>query len=97
MDLCNHPAIISIFWMCSHLGFFPYTLSFHSLRSRRLEVVGAREKGRERGRYARGTQAKFSSLMCINFHQIPVLCFPINDEEEEETRHNTAVLFIRHP
>ena len=72
MDLCNHPAIISIFWMCSHLGFFSYILSFHSLRSRRLEVVGAREKGRERGRHARGTQAKFSSLMCVTFHQIPV-------------------------
>ena len=72
VDPCNHPAIISIFWMCSHLGFFSYILSFHSLRSRRLEVMGAREKGRERGRHVRGTQAKFSSLMCMTFHQIPV-------------------------
>ena len=72
VDLCNHPAIISIFWMGSHLSFFSYILSFHSLRSRRLEVVGTREKGGERWRHARGTQAKFSSLMCINFHQIPV-------------------------
>lgn len=31
MDLWNHPAIISIFWMCSHLGFFSYILSFQVL------------------------------------------------------------------
>ena len=66
-----------------------------SLRSRRLEVVGARKKGRSRGRHARGTQANFSSLMCMTFHQIPVhshSIFPINDKEEEETRHNTEFL-----
>ena len=100
VDLSTHSAIISIFWMCSHLGFFSYILSFHSLRSRRLEVVGAREKGRERGRHARGTQAKFSSLMCMTFLQIPVhspAVFPFNDMEKKETRHNTAFLFIYHP
>ena len=31
VDLWNHPAMISIFWMCSHLGFFLYILSFQVL------------------------------------------------------------------
>ena len=63
-DLCNHPAIISIFWMCSHLGFFLYILSFHSLRSRRLKVVSTRKKWCGRGRHARVRRLSFE-VLCV--------------------------------
>ena len=67
VDPRNHPAIISIFWMCSHLSFFSYILS--------LQV----------------------SCVWVSFPVHSPSVFPINDKEEEETRHNTAFLFICHP
>ena len=67
VDPRNHPAIISIFWMCSHLSFFSYILSFQV------------------------------SCVWVSFPVHSPSVFPINDKEEEETRHNTAFLFIYHP
>ena len=41
--------------------------------------------------------SKFSSLMCMSYHQTPIhspFVFPITDKEEEETRHNTQPFYL---